>query len=66
MTIESKYLAKNGEECPHCYSSDIENGPIEIDCGFATCEATCNECCTSWVDEYKLCGIYNIEIEGMT
>lgn len=63
MTIESNYLAKNGEECPRCLSSNIESGPVQIDSGIASANSTCNECCTSWVDEYKLVAIHNIEIE---
>jgi cytochrome c5 len=44
------YVAGDGIRCPHCHSSDLDGGPVEVDAGEATQEVTCNACHEEWID----------------
>lgn len=45
---------KNPARCPHCHSTDIEGGAVEVDAGGAWQDIDCNACGESWQNIYKL------------
>lgn len=52
-----EYVAKGGNICPHCGSTDIVGGSdVEIGTGTAMQGVSCSECGVEWVDQYKLVG----------
>jgi transcription elongation factor Elf1 len=58
---DKEYVAKGGNFCPHCGSTDIVGGEVEIGTGTAMQGVSCSECEAAWVDQYKLVGFETIE-----
>ena len=59
-----KYLASGGGNCPVCGKDNIEGSSVEIDSGIASQEIFCNDCESSWTDQYTLTGYADLKIEG--
>lgn len=55
MTKE-EYVAKGGNQCPHCGSGELEGDAIQSDSAVAWQEVTCNGCGEIWQDTYQLTG----------
>lgn len=55
--IEIKYLSCQGSTCPVCDSEDIEGHIVEVSCGYAHQEVSCNFCDSDWSDIYDLVGM---------
>jgi transcription elongation factor Elf1 len=51
-----EYVGKLGLQCPHCHSTNISGGEVNIDAGTATQEVTCDDCDSEWLDVYNLTG----------
>lgn len=49
-----EYVAKGGNYCPHCGSSDISGDEVEISAGQALQKVGCGECDAEWIDTYRL------------
>lgn len=60
---EKAYVKEGGIKCPHCGSSDIGGGFIEIDMHWAFQKMSCAVCDKSWLDEYKLTHISDEDTE---
>lgn len=60
------YLKANGMRCPkkECRSDCLTTHEPTFDCGDFLQPVTCVSCGLTWIDEYKLKGIRNIEDEG--
>lgn len=54
---EAAYLDSGGTICPHCSSTEISGGAIDVDASIAWQNVTCQSCGAHWTDEYKLTGI---------
>lgn len=53
---QDEYVKQGGTCCPFCKSTDIVGDSIEIDCGTASQEVSCNDCNGEWKDQYDLAG----------
>lgn len=51
-----EYLAQGGTKCPHCESTHLVGGSVDVDRGNAFQEVSCLDCGRSWIDEYILTG----------
>lgn len=51
------YVKASGAACPYCGSQQIEGGNVQVDCGGAQQEITCNHCRAQWTDAYTLDGV---------
>ena len=62
MATTPEHHAKTGGTCcPACGSEDIEGQEVTIEAGIAFQDITCNECDSSWTDEYTLTGYDKLE-----
>ena len=51
-----------GTHCPHCGGADIESNPVQCDSGIAWAEVECENCGSTWADQYALIGYTNLKI----
>jgi transposase-like protein len=61
MTVKA-YLALDGLYCPHCGSSQIGGGSIDIGSGQTSQRLRCPDCDASWVDVYVLSNMCDLEV----
>jgi len=58
-----KYIEQSGVNCPHCNSSNIEGGSMDMNAGNIYQNIWCNDCQEEWTDEYALVGVTETEVE---
>ena len=57
LLSEDEYIAKAGEECPYCRSTDIDwESPDVNDNGGLTIPTFCNHCKSEWTEHFELVG----------
>lgn len=61
-TSNEEYVAKGGNCCPNCGSTQLTGGPISVDGIQAIQEVFCNNCGASWADVYDLVGYTEMEV----
>jgi transposase-like protein len=59
-----EYVGKLDLQCPHCHSTNISGGEVNIDVGTATQEVTCDDCYATWLDVYHLAGYADLQIDA--
>ena len=58
---QGDYLANCGSKCPHCGSTHIEaTRCAEADGNTASAEIICNDCDSTWTDQYILTGFSDL------
>jgi transcription elongation factor Elf1 len=61
---EKKYLKSKATRCPVCNSQNIASStPEPVDCDGYTSMVQCLDCDSSWVEQYKLVGITDLEVD---
>lgn len=56
-----EYVEKGGAYCPKCGSKNLSAGFVDIDGAYGHQQVDCADCCSTWVDVYKLVGYDNFE-----
>ena len=51
-----KYIANDGEICPHCGSDHVRAGELSRHNDAVYADCSCGACESNWTDEYKLTG----------
>jgi transcription elongation factor Elf1 len=59
-----EYVGKLGLQCPHCHSTNISGGEVNIDAGTATQVIVCFDCDSEWLDVYNLAGYADLQIDA--
>ena len=60
---QSEYVAKGGNQCPHCGGDNVEyQGGFNIDGVIASFEASCVDCDSSWIANYRLEGFTELDV----
>jgi len=58
--MKNEYLKRDGNNCPHCKSDDMDTHKFQTD-GLSACRTiTCSECGEEWSDIYRLVDIEEI------
>lgn len=55
--VKKKYLEQGGNNCPNCGSVSFKGGFVQIDGDSAWQAVSCNDCDTSWEDQYTLTNV---------
>lgn len=60
---DKQYVAVDGRQCPNCHKEALYGGAVEIDGGAAQQEVSCLTCGAMWLDQYKLTGYVDLELD---
>jgi len=53
------------QKCPVCNSTDISAGNWDGGVDYASCDVTCDDCGTKWIEEFT-CASWHLEYDGNT
>ena len=63
METSEEYAESGGTACPACGSSNINSEGIQSDDGVAWADCDCDDCKSTWTDQYSITGYANL-VEG--
>ncbi|MCX6984217.1 MAG: hypothetical protein NT118_05615 [Lentisphaerae bacterium] len=54
---------RRGASCPYCRSESITGESVDIEGNRAVQQVSCQECCRTWRDIYRLADLEEVETE---